>query len=69
VAFGYTPDQSLFEDVTLSVYRQDKFALLGKNGIGKSTFVKLIAGLLSPQAGEIKRSARARFGLFCPTRG
>jgi ATP-binding cassette subfamily F protein 3 len=64
VAFGYTPDQSLFEDVTLSVYRQDKFALLGKNGIGKSTFVKLIAGLLSPQAGEIKRSARARFGYF-----
>jgi ATPase subunit of ABC transporter with duplicated ATPase domains len=44
VSFGYTPDKPLFEDVTLEITLTSKIGLVGKNGCGKSTLMKLIAG-------------------------
>lgn len=53
VSFGYTPDRMLFEDVTLDIPAGEKLAVIGYNGMGKTTLLKLLAGVLKPTAGRI----------------
>lgn len=43
---------------------EDRIALLGANGNGKSTFAKLLAGLIDPLSGDIQRSNRLRVGYY-----
>ena len=50
--------------VNLRVDMEDRIALLGANGNGKSTLAKLLAGRLDPLAGEVRRNARLRVGYF-----
>jgi ATP-binding cassette subfamily F protein 3 len=50
--------------VTLRLDTDDRIALLGANGNGKSTLLKLIAGRLPPLAGEAARSGKLRVGYF-----
>lgn len=45
--------ENLFENVNLKISRHDKIALVGSNGKGKSTFLKLLYGLEKPETGEI----------------
>lgn len=45
VEFGVTP---LFEDVSYVINKRDRIALVGKNGAGKSTMLKILAGLQAP---------------------
>ena len=45
VEFGVTP---LFEDVSFVINKKDRIALVGKNGAGKSTMLKILAGLQQP---------------------
>ena len=52
LAFGYGADQ-LFEGVTFSLAMGERVALVAPNGAGKSTLLRLIAGELSPDAGQI----------------
>lgn len=47
----------LFEDIDLTINKQDKIALVGNNGIGKSTLLQIIAGRLQPSAGTVKASS------------
>jgi ATPase subunit of ABC transporter with duplicated ATPase domains len=48
------PDrETLFENINFSVARGDRAALVGNNGVGKSTILQVIAGRLQPTAGEI----------------
>jgi ATP-binding cassette subfamily F protein 3 len=42
----------------------DRIALLGQNGNGKSTFIRLLSDRLKPREGNVKRSSRLRFGYF-----
>ena len=52
------PDgQTLFEDLTLALGRE-RIGLVGRNGVGKSTLLRLIAGEVPPTAGAIRISAR-----------
>ncbi len=44
----------LFHDLNLTVNPQDKIALIGNNGVGKSTLLKILAGELSPSDGQLK---------------
>lgn len=50
LAFGST---TLFEDIRLTVESGEKVALVGRNGYGKSTLLKLIAGILRPDTGTV----------------
>lgn len=45
---------TLFSDVSFSINENDKIALMGKNGAGKSTMMKIIAGLSKPTKGHIR---------------
>ena len=61
---GYTEGEPVLERVTESIGPGDRIALLGANGNGKSTLMKLIAGKLSPMAGEMRRSGKLKIGYF-----
>jgi len=50
---GYEEDPVL-EDINLSVYESDFIGLIGPNGGGKTTLIKVLLGLLNPQRGEVK---------------
>ncbi|MFZ9002211.1 MAG: ABC-F family ATP-binding cassette domain-containing protein [Bacteriovoracaceae bacterium] len=49
-------EKALFENISLTVNKGDKIGLLGANGVGKSTLVKLIAGVIEPHLGSVKRA-------------
>jgi len=53
VEFGYTPAAPVIRDISLEVTPGKLCALIGANGCGKSTLVRLFAGLLAPLKGEI----------------
>ncbi len=52
VEFGGNP---LFDDITYVINKRDRIALVGKNGAGKSTMLKIIAGLQAPSSGVVNR--------------
>lgn len=53
VRFGYTEDQLVLKDIDASIYEGQLISLLGPNGVGKSTLLNCIIGLLKPQNGEV----------------
>ena len=52
VEFGGNP---LFDNITYVINKRDRIALVGKNGAGKTTMLKIIAGLQAPSAGSVNR--------------
>lgn len=46
-------DENLFEDVTFGLDAGEHLGLIGKNGAGKSTFLKLVSGMLEPDEGSV----------------
>ena len=65
VGFGYpnsTPAR-LFEHCEFGITSKSRIVLLGENGNGKTTLVKLIMGELQPCEGEVRRSLHARYAL------
>jgi ATP-binding cassette subfamily F protein 3 len=61
---GYEPSKPILRKLNLRIDMDDRIALLGANGNGKSTLVKLLAGSLSPQLGEIHKSGKLKVGYF-----
>ena len=53
VDFGYAPDKLLFHDLSMDIASGDKLAIIGYNGMGKTTLLKLLAGVLTPLAGRV----------------
>ena len=66
VSFGYEPGQPVLRRLTLRIDDDDRIALLGANGNGKSTLVKLIAGRLAPTGGTVTRADKLAGRLFRP---
>ena len=64
VVVGYEPDRPVLRRLRLRIDDDDRIALLGANGNGKSTLVKLIAGRLEPQSGGITRAERLKIAYF-----
>lgn len=63
VSCGYG-DHIVLRGLSLRLVENDRIALLGANGNGKSTFAKLISGKIKPMAGEIHRSPKLKVGYF-----
>jgi ATP-binding cassette subfamily F protein 3 len=67
VAFGYDKAEPLFRDFTLSVGKGDRICIVGRNGKGKTTLLRVIAGDIAPDAGEIAYHSDVRMGFFTQT--
>lgn len=64
VSVGYEPGRPVLAGLDLRIDDDDRIALLGMNGNGKSTFAKLIAGGLQAETGTITRAPKLKIGLF-----
>jgi ATP-binding cassette subfamily F protein 3 len=64
VSVGYEAKKPVLNRVTLRIDTDDRIALLGANGNGKSTLVKLLAGKLAPFSGSITRAEKLSVGYF-----
>jgi ATP-binding cassette subfamily F protein 3 len=64
VDVGYAEGKPILRRIHENIDPDDRIALLGANGNGKSTMMKLIAGKLAPQKGEMVRSSKLRIGYF-----
>jgi ATP-binding cassette subfamily F protein 3 len=53
LSFGYPGQPVLFKDLNISVNNGDRICVIGPNGMGKTTLLKILAGLLDPQNGQI----------------
>lgn len=62
VTFGYDPKKPLFKHLDFGISMESRVAIVGPNGVGKSTFLKLLIGELSPQQGEQRRNHRLHIG-------
>ncbi|MCB6993967.1 ABC-F family ATP-binding cassette domain-containing protein [bacterium 210820-DFI.6.37] len=58
---SYT-EKPLITDVSMSIHENDKIGFVGVNGTGKSTLLKLVAGVLEPEGGQITRSRELKAG-------
>jgi ATPase subunit of ABC transporter with duplicated ATPase domains len=54
----------LYDGFDLTVRRGERWAVMGRNGAGKTTLLKMIAGVLTPDAGEVKLGASLKLGYF-----
>ncbi|UWU88913.1 ABC-F family ATP-binding cassette domain-containing protein [Bradyrhizobium sp. CB1015] len=61
---GYDPASPVLGRVTLRIDNDDRIALLGANGNGKSTLVKLLAGRLAPFSGKVTRADKLSIAYF-----
>jgi ATPase subunit of ABC transporter with duplicated ATPase domains len=53
---------NILKEINLGVYGKDRVALLGQNGSGKTTFIKILLGEIKPQKGEIKWGPSVKVG-------
>ena len=63
-AVGYASEKPVLSGLNLRIDDDDRIALLGANGNGKSTFAKLLAGELATQDGNMVRANRLKVGYF-----
>ena len=64
LTFGYNKDNILINDLTFDLSRGEKFLIVGENGIGKSTLLKLLMGYLEPISGSITKSDKTEIGYY-----
>lgn len=53
VSFGYLPSEYFIDELSLNIYPKESLVILGANGCGKSTLMKIICGLIYPSSGKI----------------
>merc|ERR550519_573820 len=63
-SFNYEDQPPLFKNVEFGIDMESRVAIVGLNGVGKSTFLKLIMGDLEPVKGEARRNLRLKIGRF-----
>lgn len=63
-SFRYEEGQTLFDSISFTIERGDRIAVVGKNGTGKTTLLKLMTGRLTPTSGAILQHPQLRSGYF-----
>jgi len=61
---GYTPGQPILKRLNLRLDPDDRIALVGANGNGKSTLAKLLSGRMKQETGSVQRSPKLEVGFF-----
>ncbi|WP_295136505.1 ABC-F family ATP-binding cassette domain-containing protein [uncultured Reyranella sp.] len=64
VSVGYPDGPLVLRNLDLRIDMEDRIALLGQNGNGKSTFIRLISQRLEPREGQLKKTPKLRVGYF-----
>lgn len=64
VKFGYENQKLLFKKLDFGIDMSSRVAIVGPNGVGKSTLLKLLTGELTPLEGECRKNHRLRIGFF-----
>lgn len=66
VTFSYSgnPEDNLYEHLNFGVDMDSRIALVGPNGVGKSTLLKIMTGALQPQSGRISRHTHLKIGVY-----
>jgi ATP-binding cassette subfamily F protein 3 len=64
VSVGYPDGPLVLRNLDLRIDMEDRIALLGQNGNGKSTFIRLISQRLEPREGQMKKTPKLRVGYF-----
>ena len=54
VSFSYEPGRPILQDLSLHIHKGESVGLIGANGAGKSTILKLMLGLLTAQSGTVR---------------
>ena len=62
--FGYDPRHPVVGNFSVRVFDGDRICVVGKNGKGKTTLLRLLAGALTPQKGSLRANPNARIGFF-----
>lgn len=57
-------DKTVIKNFSTTIYRKDRIAIIGSNGCGKSTLIKLLLGNLEAQSGEIKKGSNLQIAYF-----
>lgn len=61
------PTKVVFDSVTVGINEGDRIGIVGRNGDGKSSLLKMLAGTLEPDAGRVTRRAGVRLGVLSQT--
>merc|ERR1711994_891910 len=64
IDFHYEDQPHLFKNVEFGIDMESRIAIVGPNGVGKSTFLKLLMGDIQATAGEMRKNARLKIGRF-----
>ncbi len=64
VSFGYNEEELLYENLNFDLTRGEKLLVVGENGMGKTTLLKLIMGYLTPLNGSILISEKTQIGYY-----
>ncbi|WP_422035682.1 ABC-F family ATP-binding cassette domain-containing protein [Reyranella sp.] len=64
VSVGYPDGPLVLRNLDLRIDMEDRIALLGQNGNGKSTFIRLLSQRLEPREGQLKKTPKLRVGYF-----
>ena len=64
ISFSYDQNTPLIEDFDITIGARDRVCVIGKNGKGKTTLLKILAGNLSPQTGQVDYNPASLKGFF-----
>jgi len=64
VSFEYSPGKPIIENFSISVGRRERICVVGKNGRGKTTLLRLLAGALTPGSGKVSYNPQVVAGVF-----
>jgi len=64
ISFSYDQRHPVIENFNLTINKEDRICVIGKNGRGKTTLLKLLAGTLQPQQGQITYNPNVTMGIY-----